>query len=102
MRKKAEEAQKKAMEMMKNNPQFKEAMKMMENAEQQRKQDSMRIQLENRKKNKDAASKHFGRIFIGVIKWPVITMENSQIGNGVMLKLHITTVKGKEIIEVII
>lgn len=56
--KQAEEAQKKAMEMMQNNPQFKEAMEMMEGAEEQMKQERMQKQLENEKSQKDAAKDH--------------------------------------------
>lgn len=56
--KQAEEAQQKAMEMMKNNPQFQEAMKMMEGAEEQMKQERMQKQLEKEKHLKDAAKDH--------------------------------------------
>ncbi|MGB5237934.1 MAG: hypothetical protein WBN59_09905, partial [Flavobacteriaceae bacterium] len=58
MQRDAEEAQKKAMEMMENNPQFQEAMKMMEGAEEEYKQEEMRRQVEAEKKQKDAAKDH--------------------------------------------
>ncbi len=58
-----EEAQKKAMEMMQNNPQFQEAMKMMEGAEDEMKQERMRVQLENEKKQKDAANDHLEEFY---------------------------------------
>lgn len=56
--KEIEDAQKKAMEMMKNNPQFKEAMKMMEGAEDQMQQERMREQSEQEKHQNDAAKDH--------------------------------------------
>ena len=52
--KQAEEAQKKAMEMMKNNPQYEEAMKQMKAAEEQMRQEKMMKQLEEEKHQKDA------------------------------------------------
>ncbi len=58
MQRQAEEAQKKAMEMMSNNPQFQEAMKMMEAAEEQQKQEEMRGQVEAEKRQKDTAKDH--------------------------------------------
>ena len=61
--KQAEEAQKKAMEMMKNNPQFEEAMKMMEGAEEQMKQERMQKQLEDEKRQRDAAKDHLKEFY---------------------------------------
>lgn len=61
--KQAEEAQKKAMEMMKNNPQFKETLKMMESAKEQRKQERMRELIEAEKKQKDRNKKHLEEFY---------------------------------------
>jgi hypothetical protein len=58
MQRQAVEAQKKAMEMMSDNPQFQEAMKMMEDAEAQQKQEKMRGQLEEEKRQNEAAKDH--------------------------------------------
>ena len=52
--KEIEEAQAKAMEMMKNNPQFEEAMKMMEGAEEEFKQEKM-MKAEEEKRREEAA-----------------------------------------------
>ncbi|MDH3697520.1 MAG: cell envelope integrity protein TolA [Flavobacteriaceae bacterium] len=61
--KQAEEAQKKAMEMMKDNPQFKEALKMMEGAEEEMKQERMQKQAEEEKRQKDAANDHLKEFY---------------------------------------
>lgn len=61
--KQAEEAQKKAMEMMKDNPQFQDAMKMMEGAQEQMEQERMQKQLEEEKRQKDAAKDHLKEFY---------------------------------------
>jgi len=61
--KQAEEAQKKAMEMMKDNPQFKEAMKMMEGAQEQMEQERKMKQLEEEKRQKDTAKDHLKEFY---------------------------------------
>ena len=61
--KKIEEAQKKAMEIMKNNPQFKDAVKMMQDAEEQMRQERSREQLENEKRQKDANADHLNEFY---------------------------------------
>ena len=61
--KQAEEAQKKAMEMMKNNPQFQDAMKMMEGAEEEMKQERLRKRAEEDKRQTDAAKDHLKEFY---------------------------------------
>ena len=61
--KQAEEAQKKAMEMMKNNPQYEEAMKQMKAAEEQMRQEKMMKQLEDEKRQKDAMNDRFKEFY---------------------------------------
>ncbi|MEN8799050.1 MAG: hypothetical protein ABF293_07390 [Flavobacteriaceae bacterium] len=63
MQRQAAEAQKKAMEMMSDNPQFQEAMKMMEDADAQQKQEEMRGQVEEEKRQKEATKDHLKEFY---------------------------------------
>lgn len=63
MEKQAAEAQQKAMEMMKDNPQFQEALKMMEAAEQQMEQEQNEKQSEIARSQKGSANDHLKEFY---------------------------------------